>query len=501
MSGEYVLKLEGINKYFGPTHANKNISFTLKKGEVRGLAGENGSGKSTLASIIAGINKRDSGIMYKDGKEYDPSSPQDAARNKIGIVVQELGLVNRLPAYINVYLGRTKEFTKYGLVDLKGINDAVNEQLKKWNLGTIRLKSLAEELSVESRKVVELARALSIDPDILILDEVSQALTHDKRVILHEIVHKFKEMGRSVIIISHDVEELLELTDTITVLRDGEMVGTKDTKDLTSEMVKSLMIGRDIEKDYYRSDKESVYENEVVLEIKDLSVENELFDISFEIHKGEIFGICGLSDSGIHILGKAICGIQKINNGSVTLMPEGISVKNSVSALKNGIGYVPKDRDSEALMLSTSIMDNICLPSVTEIQGVLGFLSPKKMKDMASNARNDFEIKSTGIMQTLNHLSGGNKQKVNLGRWMIKDLKVLVLDCPTRGVDVGVKSYIYNLMKEAKKEGLAMILITDELPEAIGMADNIAVIRNGKLVRIINRSEGFSEESIIEVMI
>lgn len=498
---EYIFKAEKINKSFGPTHANNDISISIKKGEVRGLAGENGCGKSTLMSILAGIQSRDSGTMYKNGQVYDPKSPMDANKRKIGIVVQELGLVDNLPVGVNVFLGRMDEFSKYGVINLKKVYSEARKQLEKWNLGNIRVDVAAGELSIEDKKLIEIARALSIDPDVLILDEVTAALTQDKRKRLYDIISKFKADGKSVIIISHDLDEIIRLTDSITILRDGTVVDTKNSSDLTTDILKRMMVGREINGAYYRSDNKEQYEEEVVLDVKDISLDGKLENVSFELHKGEIFGICGLSGSGIHTLGKILFGVKKSNNGQVHLKKSDKNIKNTIQAMENRMAYVPKDRDIEALMLNASIKDNMCIPSVNDIEGPLGFLSPSKMSNMANEAVKSFEVKTTGITQAINMLSGGNKQKINFGRWMIKDIDVLILDCPTRGVDVGVKAYIYGLMNEAKKKGLSMILISDELPEVIGMSDRILVMKNGKNAGIYKRSSGFTEESLIEVMI
>jgi ribose transport system ATP-binding protein len=465
------------------------------------LAGENGSGKSTLMSIIAGMQKKDSGEMYKDGELYNPANPVEANDRKIGMVVQELGLVNNLPVGVNIFLGRTNMFSKFGAVDLPSLYQAAGEQLKKWNLGDIPVKRIAEGLSVESKKLVELARALSIDPDILILDEVTAALSQDKREILYDIIADFKKRGKSVIIIAHDLDEIIKLTDTITVLRDGEVIGTKESSELTPDILKRMMVGREINGAYYRADEKESYAPEVVLEVNNAGIKDTLEDVSFELHKGEILGVCGLSDSGIHTLGKAIFGSVKLNKGTVFFKTKNTEIKNPSQAMKEGFAYVPKDRDAEALMLNASIKDNMCLPSIEGIEGLFGFISPAKMKKLSSEAVKDFEVKTTGIAQFIGRLSGGNKQKVNLARWMSKDIEVLILDCPTRGVDVGVKSYIYNRLNEARQKGLSIILISDELPEVIGMSDRILVMKNGKTVGIFNRSSHFTEESIIEVMI
>ena len=494
------LDIKALNKRFGPTHANKDIYFQLEKGEVRGLAGENGSGKSTLLTQIAGIQLSDSGEMWKDGEPYKPQNPLDAKKRGISIVVQELGLVETLPAGMNVYLGDTREFTRFGIINNKKVYEAANRELEKWGLPTISFHRLAGDMNVESRKMVELARALAVDPDILILDEVTQSLSHDNRKILYGLIQKFKAMGRSVILISHDLEEMLEITDSISILRDGELLATERSETLTLEELKLKMVGRNLEGDYYRSDFEASFQDAVALSVKDIST-SQLEDLSFDLHKGEIYGFCGLSDSGIHEVGKVIFALQHRAAGHVTLPTAGnLEIKHPYDALSHKMAYVPKDRDDEAIMMQATIKDNLCLPSVEQLKGKLGFLNRNKLRKMAEDAKDQFSVKCTGIEQPVSALSGGNKQKINLGRWLIKDLDVLVVDCPTRGVDIGVKAYIYQCLREAKADGLAILLITDELSEVLGMADTIAVMKNGRIQKVLSRSDRPSEETIIEVM-
>lgn len=366
---EYAFQVTGLNKRFGPTHANKDINFTLKRGEVRGLAGENGSGKSTLLSQLAGIYISDSGTILKDGQPYAPDSPLYAIEHGVSIVVQELGLIGNLPAGINVFLGRTKPFSKFGVVNVKKVQQQANQILDKWGLPQVPLHRMAAAMNVETKKIVELARALSNDPDILILDEVTQALSQDNRVKLHKLIQKYRELGRSVILITHDLEEMLEITDSISILRDGELIETVDSKELDVETLRSKMVGRSLEGEYYRSDMETSHEEEVVLSVEDLSTESGLKDVSFQVHKGEIMALCGLSDSGIHEVGKAVYGLTHIQKGHVRLVPDQVEIRHHSQAWKHRVGYVPKDRDNEALMLNASIRENSCMSSVPQLTG------------------------------------------------------------------------------------------------------------------------------------
>ncbi len=498
---EYILEICGLNKHFGPTYANQNIDFTLKKGEIRGLIGENGSGKSTLLSQIAGIYPPDSGEMFVNGEPYHPKNVQDAYERRVSMVLQELGVVGNLPVAVNVFFGRTKQFTKCGVVNVKAVNKATVEQFERWNLPMPPLNQHVGTMSIETRKMIELTRAMSIEPEILLLDEVTQSLSLNNRQRLYDLLKTHKERGHSAIVITHDVEEMIAICDTITVLRDGAVVGSVVSAETTPDEIKRMMVGREISGDYYREDNQVDYQDEVVLRVKDLSVDGELEDITFDVHAGEILGFCGLSDSGIHAVGKAVFGLSKTGKGDVYLVPNDLHVKSPTQALRNNMGYVPKDRDAEALMIDASIRENFTLPSFTELEGPVGFISPKSMKKLSHDMVDRLSVKCENIMQKASSLSGGNKQKINLGRWLAKDLKLLILDCPTRGVDVGVKAYIYSLMKQAKASGIATILISDELTEVLGMADRLLVMKDGKITKTIRRDEEFTEQAVIEVMI
>ncbi|MCI8993124.1 MAG: sugar ABC transporter ATP-binding protein [Eubacterium sp.] len=496
-----ILEVRGLCKYFGSTIANKDVDFELRRGEVHGLAGENGSGKSTLLQQIAGIYHKDEGVMRLNGKEYDPKNPIEARKNKIGIVVQELGVLNTLPAGINVFAGNWKKFSRFGIVNMKKMYWQAEEIFEKYGLMKVSLTADCEMMQIESRKMLELARALADDPDILILDEVTQSLSQNNREMLYRLIERLKKEGKTIVTITHDLEEMLEICDRITVLRDGEVIETRTSDTLNTDEIKRLMVGREVNSAYYREDQYADYEDEVVLEVKHVNVPNVVHDISFELHKGEILGFCGLSDSGIHEIGTAVYGLSDGRTGEVVLKSGNVSIKNEIIANANGMAYVPKDRDGSALMIKDSILNNFVLPSTNELQGKGMYLKPAKLKEFAGKGIEEFQVKCQGPNQKMQDLSGGNKQKVNLGRWLLKDLNVLVLDCPTRGVDVSVKAYIYHVMSEVKKKGLSMILISDELPEVLGMADRLIVMKDGYSKGEFLRGENFTQEALIEVMV
>jgi len=495
-----------IKKYFGHTHANEDVSITINNGEIRGLIGENGSGKSTLISVIAGIVLPDSGTMTMNNVHYKPLTPLDSGKNRIGTVVQELGLVDGLPAGVNVFLGRTNKFEKLGIINMHDLFSEASALFTKWGFEKFPVNRMTGMLTIEEKKIVELIRALSLEPDLLIFDEITQVLSLNYRRLLIDIINKHKSNGKSVLMVTHDVEEMVELCDSITVMRDGNVVAELQTAETTPDEVKRFMVGRELAGSYYRDDTAESYEEEVVLKVENLC--SDFFsDVNFELHKQEVLGFCGLSDAGIHELAESLFGVRKIRSGVVRVTGVDIGctketqIKTPREAMNAHIGYVPKDRDKQALMVVDTILNNVSLPTVDLITKKLGFLSPRRQREVSRQVISKFDVKTTGSEQIISSLSGGNRQKVNLGRWMIQDKKILFLDCPTRGVDVGVKSYIYHEMIEAKNQGISMIVFSDELSELIGMCDTLIVMKTGRIVKVLKRSEGFTEEAIIEVML
>ena len=496
-----VFEVKNIYKSFGPTKANQDISLTLCAGEIHALAGENGSGKSTLISIICGMQKSDSGEMFVNGTPYVPKSPLDAYANRIGFVVQELGVIKDLPVAYNIYLGDLERYKKGPFLNTNDIYKDAKEELGKYGF-TVPVRELAGNLSVEKRKLTELTKAMSVDPEILILDETTQALSYDTRRKLYEIIYKQKENGKAILFVTHDVEEMCALADRVTVLRDGRLAAELTGEDITVDNVRQKMVGRKVEGNYYRADTEPSALPELALKVENLSYKNAFKDVNFEVNYGEIVAICGLSDAGIHEVGKTLCGILKPTTGKVTMPRSGTVVKRPGDAVRHGMAYVPKDRDSEALMMGTTIHFNELIPSLDELKNGAGMVMPAVARAHSQKAVTDFEVRCLGTKQFIGALSGGNKQKVSISRWIArKNLNILVMDCPTRGVDVGVKTYIYDLIRKMKERGMALILVADEMGEAIGMADRIIVLKDGLINGELERHPELDEHKVIEVMI
>lgn len=499
MKNDIIFKAKGIYKSFGATKAVRNFSLELQRGEIHGLIGENGSGKSTFSSMVAGLYKADEGRMLIGENLYSPNSTEDAANNRIALVVQEIGTIGTISVAANIFLNKEAQFSRFGLINYVAMENEARRILDIIGGEHIDPKARTMGLNLEDRKLVEIARAMYCEPEVLIIDETSNALTSRGRKILYRNMRAVKERGGTVLFITHDLNELVEICDKVTIMRDGVFVATLGEREMDTNRMKELMVGREIADNYYRPGFEPEMEEEVVLQAKNIT-SPELKGISFELHKGEILGVGGLSESGMHELGRILFGIDKPDTGSVTVKGTGEEIKSPQNAVKNSIGYMSKNRDTEALILNYSIKDNICLPSLGKLRKV-GFVRRKEENCLSDKWSKELAIKMRNTRQYCSQLSGGNKQKVVLAKWMGNDSKILIMDCPTRGIDIGVKESIYKLMMEFKKEGRSMIMISEELPELIGMSDRIIILNEGKIAHIELRNKEISEQKVISYMI
>ena len=497
---EIRLQIQNLNKSFGVTKAVKDVSFNVNKGEVHALIGENGSGKSTLTNMLTGIYSIDSGKFILDGKEVAPKNQVEANDDGISIIVQELGTLSGLTVAENIFLGHEKQFVKYGIKNTNAMNKKASELLKEYGFDKINASAMIDDYDFEDRKLIEIVKATYFNPKIVVVDETTTALSSEGRDVLYKQMEKVRKGGNSVIFISHDLPEILEKSDTITILRDGVYIDTVKSKDVTEEDLKRLMVGREVTGDYYREDYgEKVY-GEVVLSVKNVTVPGVISDVSFELHKGEILGFGGLSESGMHEVGKAIFGASYDREGKVVLA-DGTEINDIPTAIKNSIAYTSKDRDNESVVLNQSIEDNICLPSLNSLSNGVGLLNDKKLGEFSNKFAKQMSVKMVGVKQFVSELSGGNKQKVVLARWIGKDSDIVVLDSPTRGIDIKVKQDIYRLMNQMRKSGKSIIMISEELMELIGMCDRIIIMKDGKISGELERDKDLDENSLISVMV
>lgn len=493
-----ILRAEGISKSFGPTKALVQVSFEIKRGEVVGLIGENGSGKSTFSTIVAGIQKQDEGQLYLNGEPYAPADITDAISKGVAMVVQEQGTFNNISVAANIFAGREQQFTKTGLLDLKAMNNAAAQALEKIGVKGVNPAQVVNAMSFEERKLLEVARAECAEPQLLIIDETTTALGREGRDVMYRLINKMRENNRSVLFISHDIEELMNICDSIIVLRDGHYIGALSREEMTVGALRHMMVGREIADNFYRSDWDGRLTNDVVLSARDICY-GPMKDLALDLYRGEILGIGGLTDCGMHDFGKILFGIIKPDFGEVVLS-DGKRIANPDQAVKSRMAYISKNRDTEALMSAGSVKDNICLPNLPKLSR-FGLISPKREMDMASSMANALSIKMQGPKQYVMYLSGGNKQKVSIGKWLASEAEIYIFDCPTRGIDIGVKADIYRILTDLKNQGKAIIMISEELPELIGMSDRILTFKDGAISGEFLRDPSITEHTLIDYMI
>ena len=496
---EVRLQVKNLCKSFGITKAVQNVSFNVNKGEVHALIGENGSGKSTLTNMLTGIYSIGSGTFILDGKEIHPKNQVEANNEGVSIIVQELGTLSGLTVAENIFLGHEDQFVHMGIKNTNAMNKKATELLKQYGFERIKAADIIDNYNFEDRKLVEIVKATYFNPKIVVIDETTTALSQEGREELYKHMNRIRESGNTVIFISHDLPEILEKSDTITILRDGVYIDTVKSKDVTEDDLKRLMVGREVT-DYYRADYGEKVSDEVVLSVKNVTVPGLIEDVSFDLHKGEILGFGGLSESGMHEIGKAIFGASYDRTGTVELA-DGTQINDIPGAIKHSIAYTSKDRDNESVVLNQSIGDNICLPSLDSLANKLHLLSDKKLREFSNQFAKQMSVKMVNVNQFVSELSGGNKQKVVLARWIGKDSDIVVLDSPTRGIDIKVKQDIYQLMNQMRKNGKSIIMISEELMELIGMCDRIIIMKDGKISGELERDEAMDENSLITMMV
>ena len=499
METKTLLVAENIDKKFDITHAVDNVSLTIDAGEIRGLIGENGSGKSTFSQMLCGIYTIGGGTFTLDGKELHVHNQVEANNEGVAIIVQEMGTLSGLTVAENIFLGHEEPFMNGVVKNTAAMNKEAQRLLNEYGFGRINAAAMIDQYNFEDRKLVEIVKATYFKPKILVVDETTTALSQSGRLELYKIMDAVRADGRSVIFISHDLGEVLERTDTVTVLRDGEYIDTVNTKDVTEDDLKRLMVGREIGNAYYRTDYGTKVSKEVVLTIKNVTVPHQIYDVSFELHRGEILGFGGLSECGMHEVGKAIFGASWDREGSVTLA-DGTEINSIPTAIKHSIAYASKDRDNESIIINESIRNNIVLPSINDLANHK-LLSGRKLTKFAEKHAETMQTKMASVHQFISDLSGGNKQKVVLARWLGKGSDILVLDSPTRGIDVKVKQAIYALMQELKADGKSIIMISEEIPELLGMSDRIFIMKDGKINGEFLRSKELDENDLIAKMV
>jgi rhamnose transport system ATP-binding protein len=482
-----VLQVQHISKSFGGVHALQDVDFAVVPGEVHAILGENGAGKSTLIKILTGFHQPDSGEIFLEGKPVHFSGTREAQQLGIAAIYQEPSLFPDLDVAENIMVGR-QPVGRWG-IDWRSMYAEATALLKRLGL-PIDPRTKARDLSVAQQQVVEIARSLSINAKVLIMDEPTSSLTLREVDELFAIVRQLRDAGTAVVFISHRLEELFAVADRVTILRDGAYVGTREMAGISTDEMIRLMVGRSLGELF---PKQHVEPGAVVLEAEGLGVEGAFSGVSFQLRRGEIVGMSGLIGAGRTNVARAIFGTDPATAGTIKLDGKPVTIKTPDEAMALGIGYVPEDRKEHGLVLEMSIADNITLPILGRFAR-LGWLNQGQALVQAKESSQQLEVKMTGVDQKAQQLSGGNQQKVVLAKWLGTKPRVLILDEPTRGIDVGTKAAVHRLMSNLAAEGIAILMISSELPEILGMSDRVLVMREGRLTAEFSRADATQEK-------
>ena len=479
-----IVEMRNINKSFPGVKALSNISFSVKPGEVHVLLGENGAGKSTLMKVLSGVYHPDSGSIVLNGVEHSKLNPRLSREGGISIIYQELSVVNWLDIRENIFMGRmqSKKLGPVSTIDYAKLNQDTKKLLKQVNLDKYEPNKMASELSISEKQMLEIAKAISFDAKCIVMDEPTSSLTESEVKKLFEIIRDLKSKGIGIVFISHKLSEIKEIGDRISILKDGNYVGTWNVSDLSEEDMVRLMVGRELEKSYQEGHGSF---GEVVFEVKNLSrKDGKVSDFHMQVRKGEIVGLSGLGGAGRSEAMEAIFGAVPKTSGEILLEGKRLTIHTPYDALKNGIGLVTENRRETGFFQNFSNKRNISIASLlkkSKFGGVCGLIQEKNEKEMAEKAKQDLQIKWAGDAQLTKNLSGGNQQKVILGKWISAGVKVLIFDEPTKGIDVGTKSEIYKMMRRLAENGIIVIVVSSEMPELLAVCDRIMVMAEGKV--------------------
>ncbi len=496
-TGEDLLRLVGISKSFPGVRALHNVHMEVRKGEVHALLGENGAGKSTLMKILSGAYTRDSGEIYWEGKKIEIGKPKDSQDYGIAIIYQEFNLVPQLSIAENVWIGREKFRNRaLHLLDWKEMYRQTQVLMDELHL-PLDPRRPVEGLGVAHQQMVEIAKALSLDARLLIMDEPTSALTDSEIQQLFDLIRRLRERGVSAVFISHHLDEVFQICDRGTILRDGEYVDTVELDKVSEDDLIQLMVGRSLEQQFPKIETQRGQE---ALRVEGLTRKGVLHDISFSAYSGEILGVAGLVGAGRTETMRAIFGADKIDGGTVKVFGKPVKISSPKEAIRAGLGLLPEDRKQQGLVLILSVLQNISMASLDRLMGSLGLLRLKEEKKQAKTYVDRLRILTPGIDQQVQYLSGGNQQKVVLAKWLASQSKVLIFDEPTRGIDVGAKVEVYNLMNSLIQNNVAVIMVSSEMPELLGMSDRILVMHEGCVAAEFERAEATQEKILAAAM-
>ncbi len=491
---DVILRMEGISKAFPGVQALDNVDFEVKAGEVVALVGENGAGKSTLVKILCGAYKKDAGRIFLHGQETEIESTHHAQELGISIIYQEFNLTPNQSAAANIFISREPRQQGLGrlfnFVDRRRMEQEAQAHLNRVG-ARVPSTSLIRNLSVAQQQMVEVAKALAVDARIIIMDEPTSALGEDEVETLFEIIKSLKEQGIAIIFIGHRLEEILRVADRLVVLRDGRRVGGLMIEEATPDKIIRMMVGRELVTEIFH--KETAEIGETLLEVRGLTGRDEVKDVSFTLRRGEILGVAGLVGAGRTEAARLIFGVDPKESGEIWIDGKQVYINSPVDAVNAGLGLVPEDRGLQGLVLKLPVLENIVLPTLDEHARV-GWVNQRTLRDTAQNYVDKLNIRTPHLQQKAMFLSGGNQQKVVLAKWLALQPKILIMDEPTRGIDVGAKAEVHTLMSQLAQSGVGIIMISSELPEILGMSDRILVMHEGRATAILDRAEATQEK-------
>lgn len=494
---KYILEAKGIDKSFSGVTVLKGAELCIIPGELHALMGENGAGKSTLMKIIMGIYTKDAGTVTLDGKDTDFKSARDALDAGISMIHQELSPIPEMTVAENVFLGREqKKFKGLPFVDKKELNRMTQELLEEFGLSEfIKPDMKMKDLNIAQIQMMEIIKAISYNSKVVIMDEPTSSLSEKETETLFRIIANLKEKKIGIIYISHRMEEVFELSDRISVLRDGQFIGCVNTKEASREELINMMVGRELEGGYPRNTAEK---GDVVLELKNFTRKGVFENVNLSVHAGEILGMAGLVGAGRSEVMRALVGYDRLDSGEVILEGRKVDIKHPKDAVRNHIIMASEDRKELGLVLCRSIKENVSLQNFDKLANA-SFINKGTERKLADDYTRQMATKMNGIEDMVSSLSGGNQQKVVLAKCLLSDPKVLIMDEPTRGIDVGAKAAIYHIMIELAKQGIAIIMISSELPELIGMSDRVMVMSGGKVTGVLEGEEAASQQEIMNL--
>lgn len=489
----YLLRMENIVKEFPGVKALKGVNLNVKYGEVHGLMGENGAGKSTLMKCLIGMQPPTSGQIWFDGNYIQGYNTREALEMHISMIHQELSPIEYRTIMENIWLGREPK-TKFGLVDHKKMYEMTKELLQKINMKEDP-KTLMKDLTVAKKQMIEIAKAISYDAKLIIMDEPTSALTDKEVGELFQLIRKLKKENKGIIYISHKLDEVYEICDHVSVFRDGEFIGERDIDEIQVDEMISMMVGRDVEELFPKAITEI---GEPYLEVKHLTSEGSYADVSFEVKKGEILGFAGLVGAGRTEIMETIFGVRNASSGTILIDGKEVTINHPSEAIKHGIALLTEDRKGTGIFPMLSVKYNMLCADMDHYKNKMGFLQLGQMSEKVSEYITSIQIKTPDMETPIENLSGGNQQKVLLARWLMTNPDVLILDEPTRGIDVGAKAEIYKLIAELANAKKCVILVSSELPELLGLSDRIVVMHEGKVNAILENNDTISQDIIMK---